>query len=75
MRKKGAPRSVMKLRPVLKEIKSSLAIKWNKGSAELRARPLPDKLPICEKELRKSLSSDVHKETLLQPTSHTDLTH
>jgi len=49
---------------VLKKIKmftEELDSKWNKGSGDLRARPHPAKLPTCEKESKKSLSS---KETI-----------
>jgi hypothetical protein len=41
------PGSVMKLSPVLTELKSSIKsdAKWNKGSGDLRAGPHPAQLP------------------------------
>lgn len=48
----------MELKPVFKEIKEKPNAKWNKESSDLRARPHSAKLPTCEKELKKGLSSE-----------------
>lgn len=48
----------MELNAILKEIKMVKGkpdAKWNKGSANLRAKTHPAKLSACEKELEKGL--------------------
>lgn len=56
LRRKKTLGTVMKLSPVLKEIKKKFIEKsdpkGNKGSGELRPRPHPAKLPTSEKELK-----------------------
>lgn len=45
---------------MLKEtkFKEKSAVKWDKGNSGLRVRSHPAKLPTCEEELKKSLSSE-----------------
>ena len=51
LKRKGAPGSEIGE----KQIKKNPDVKWNKGSGEFRAKSYLAKLPVCKKELNKSL--------------------
>lgn len=55
------PRSVLS---EIKKFKEKPNAKCNKESGDLRARPHSAKLPTCEKELMKSLSSEGNHQQL-----------
>ena len=61
LRRKGAPKGVIELFPVIKEIKKfkeTPNAKQYKGNGGFTARPYSANLPTYDKELKKILSSD-----------------